>query len=61
LQKQDTLSILEERLEQVDYSEASPLYLGKSRSDGNAERISLLSEIDASLADYGNTDVYKIS
>lgn len=61
LQKQDKLSILEEKLEQVDYLEAAPLYLGKSRSDRNTERITLLSEIDTALADYGNASVSKIS
>ncbi|KAJ5945436.1 hypothetical protein N7516_005604 [Penicillium verrucosum] len=55
LQKQDKLSLLEEKLEQVDRLEVAPLYLGKSRSDRNTERISLLSEIDASVADYERT------
>ncbi|KAJ5335662.1 uncharacterized protein N7506_005598 [Penicillium brevicompactum] len=58
LQKQDKLSILEEKLEEVDYLEAAPLYLGKSRSDRNTERISLLSEIDTALADYGNANQF---
>jgi hypothetical protein len=61
LQKQDKLSMLEEQLEQVDYEETSPLYLGKSRCDRNAERISLLSEIDSHLADYGKADIYEAS
>lgn len=61
LQKQDKLSILEEKLKEVDYLEAAPLYLGKNRSDRNMERISLLSEIDTALADYGNASVYRIS
>lgn len=43
--------MLQERLE------ASPLFLGKSRSDGNTDRISLLSEIESGLADYG---IYRI-
>ena len=37
----------------MDHLEIAPLYLGKSQSDRNTERISLLSEIDVSLADYG--------
>ncbi len=45
--------MLEERLEHVDQQEASPLFLGKSRSDGNTDRISLLSEIESGLVDYG--------
>ncbi|KAG8405055.1 hypothetical protein J3459_022263 [Metarhizium acridum] len=52
LQKQDKLSMLEEKLEQVDCEETSPLFLGKNRCDGNAQRIALLSEIDTQLADY---------
>jgi len=53
LLKQDRLSLLEERLEKVDREERSPLFLGKSRCDGNLERISLLSEIESQLAEYG--------
>ncbi|KAK1773055.1 hypothetical protein QBC45DRAFT_428587 [Copromyces sp. CBS 386.78] len=52
LLKQDKLSMLEERLEQVDSEESSPLFLGKSRCDRNAERLSLISQIEACLADY---------
>jgi hypothetical protein len=51
--KQDKLSLLEKRLEQTDNEERSQLFLGKSRSDRNADRISLLSEIEAGLVDYG--------
>lgn len=53
LLKQDKLSILEERLDQIDAQEASPLFLGKSRYDANMDRLSLLTEIEARLADYG--------
>ncbi|KAK3983803.1 hypothetical protein QBC44DRAFT_338052 [Cladorrhinum sp. PSN332] len=52
LLKQDKLSILEERLEQVDREETSLLFLGKSRCDRNVERLALLSEIESGLADY---------
>lgn len=45
--------MLEERLEQVDKEERSPLFLGKARCDKNLERISLLSEIESKLAEYG--------
>jgi hypothetical protein len=53
LLKQDRLSQLEQRLEQVDQQEISLLFLGKSRCDINTDRISLLSKIDSCLADYG--------
>ena len=45
--------MLEERLEEIDQAERSPLFLGKSRCDKNLERISLLSKIESQLADYG--------
>lgn len=53
LLKQDRLSVLEQKLEQVDHEETSPLFLGKSRCDRNPERISLLSDIESCLANYG--------
>lgn len=53
LLKQDRLSMLEQRLERVDHEEISPLFLGRSRGDGNMERNSLLSDIESRLADYG--------
>ncbi|KAI9684131.1 MAG: hypothetical protein M1829_003401 [Trizodia sp. TS-e1964] len=52
LLKQDQISVHEQRLEQLDREEASPLFLGKSRCDGNRERISLLSDIESCLSDY---------
>jgi hypothetical protein len=45
--------VLEQKLEQVDHEETSPLFLGKSRCDRNPERISLLSDIESCLANYG--------
>lgn len=53
LLKQDRLSMIEQRLEQVDQEEGRELFLGKSRRDRNPERIALLSEADTLLADYG--------
>ena len=53
LSKQDELSLLEQRLDQVDQNETSPLFLGKSRSDRNPDRSSTLSAIDRKIVDYG--------
>jgi hypothetical protein len=53
LLKQDKLSILEEKLDRIDQSERSLLFLGKSRLDTNADRLSTVSEIESSLANYG--------
>ncbi|KAH6892190.1 hypothetical protein B0T10DRAFT_287825 [Thelonectria olida] len=52
LLKQDKLSMLEKRLDEIDDLEKSPLFLGKSRIDRNPDRIAVLSEIEASLEDY---------
>ncbi|KAK0717750.1 caspase domain-containing protein [Lasiosphaeria miniovina] len=52
LLKQDRLSLLEKRLEKIDREEVELLSLGSSRDDTNSERISILVEIDAALADY---------
>ncbi|KAF2626793.1 hypothetical protein BU25DRAFT_72116 [Macroventuria anomochaeta] len=53
LKKQDRLSMLEERLDEIDDKETSLLFLGKSRIDKNAARLSLLEDIESALADYG--------
>ncbi|KAI0193864.1 hypothetical protein F4808DRAFT_475170 [Astrocystis sublimbata] len=52
LLKQDRLSRLEEQLDMVDRDEALPLFLGKSRGDINPERVSIISQIETSLAGY---------
>ena len=54
LLKQDRLTVLEQRLDQIDEQETSLLFLGTSRRDANADRWSLLSEIESHLADYGD-------
>jgi hypothetical protein len=53
LLKQDRLSALEARLDEVDDMERRPLFFGASRCDRNPERAALLSEIESQLADYG--------
>ncbi|OTB18770.1 hypothetical protein K445DRAFT_19378 [Daldinia sp. EC12] len=52
LLKQDKLSVLEEKLNKIDEQETSVLFLGKSRSDNNPDRLGLLSEIENCLSDY---------
>lgn len=51
--KQERLSILEEKLNQADRNEGCLLFLGKSRCDANGDRLSILNDIEKSLADYG--------
>ncbi|KAI1045112.1 hypothetical protein LB505_011914 [Fusarium chuoi] len=53
LLKQDQLSILENELDQIDQQEKAPIFLGKSRIDRNAERLSVMSRIESALVDYG--------
>jgi len=53
LLKQDKLSVLEQRLDEVDQQEKSLIFLGKSRCDRNADRAAVLSDIESSLVDYG--------
>ncbi|EFQ96677.1 hypothetical protein MGYG_08600 [Nannizzia gypsea CBS 118893] len=50
--KQDELSVLEKRLEKIDKEENSDLFLGSRRHDVNQERQSVISNINAALADY---------
>jgi hypothetical protein len=45
--------MLEKQLHDIDQNESAALFLGKSRLDTNPARISVLSEIGNSLADYG--------
>ncbi|KIW19097.1 hypothetical protein PV08_03389 [Exophiala spinifera] len=52
LLKQDKLSVLEKKINEVDEWEPRALFLGKSRCDVNQERLSLLAEADERLADY---------
>jgi hypothetical protein len=53
VEKQDKLTLLEERLENIDRAETSPLFLASNRLDRNQERRTILGEIDNALADYG--------
>ncbi|KAM3081858.1 hypothetical protein ACMFMG_004328 [Clarireedia jacksonii] len=52
LLKQDNLSLLEQRLDEIDQNEPCPLFLGQCRSDKNLARKTILSEIDSCLTDY---------
>lgn len=56
--KQDRLSALEERLDEIDEEEKSPIFLGMSRIDNNADRQDILKDIEAGLEDYGKSEFY---
>lgn len=53
LLKQDKLSLLEKKLDDIDKKENVLLNLGCCRSDDNRDRQLVLSEIDLALAEYG--------
>ncbi|OJJ99341.1 hypothetical protein ASPACDRAFT_120677 [Aspergillus aculeatus ATCC 16872] len=55
LLKQDRLSILEKRLQDLDLREEKPSYLGSCRRDLNNERQAVLSDISKALFDYDQT------
>ena len=54
LRKQDTLSVLEQRLEALDRQETTALFLASNRLDGNTERQTVFDEIEQGLQDYGS-------
>lgn len=53
LTKQFRVSALERRLDELDQCEERPLFLGSLRRDRNADRESVLNDLDNALADYG--------
>lgn len=53
LYKQDRLSELEARFEQIDRREPKVLFHGSRRRDGNSERLAILKELDVVLEEYG--------
>lgn len=50
--KQDGISVLESRLDQIDDQEERELFLGNRRRDRNLERKELLSALEQGLAVY---------
>jgi hypothetical protein len=57
LHKQDSVSLLEDRLRAIDETEPRVLFLGSMRRDRNPERIQALKELDVALADYGKYEM----
>jgi hypothetical protein len=57
LLKQDRLSMLERQLDEVDQAEPAPLFLGMSRLDRNEERRNIISQLEASLTNYGERPI----
>ncbi|QPC76221.1 hypothetical protein HYE68_006973 [Fusarium pseudograminearum] len=50
--KQDKLAVLEKKLDDIDNAEPIPFFLGKTRLDGNQDRLAVLAEIESNLAEY---------
>lgn len=53
LAKQDRVSQIEQKLDEIDGKEHAELFLGNMRRDKNQERRSTLEDLDEALADYG--------
>lgn len=53
LVKQDRISVLEHRLQQIDKDELRPLFLGSLRRDKSVDRETVLADIEIALRDYG--------
>jgi hypothetical protein len=53
LLKQDKVTVLEARLEELDRDEKRVLFLQSSRDDKNSERAAVVNGLDQALADYG--------
>ena len=51
--KQDHLSMLEERLDDIDHAEPRKMFLGNLRRDRNESRKDVLDSMDKALRDYG--------
>lgn len=56
LRKQDKLTTLEQKLDEIDDDEKMPMFLGTCRHDKNAERERVLAEIEEHLLDYGELE-----
>jgi hypothetical protein len=54
LHKQDIVSELEQRLNAVDSEETNAFFLTSRRKDQNAERLSLLADLESKLLEYGS-------
>lgn len=53
LRRQDKLSLLEQKLGEIDGDEAKPVYLCCNRKDKNVERLNLVNELETELKLYG--------
>jgi hypothetical protein len=53
LLKQDEMSVLEERLDELDEKEDRELFLGSIRRDINSERRQLVQDLQGRLEEYG--------
>ena len=53
LSKQDSLSVLESKLDKIDRAEKCKVFLGSRRRDRNQERHNVLLQIEGELAGYG--------
>ena len=61
LHKQDKVTQLEQKLNEIDLNEKIPLFLGCRRRDTNTEREKVFWDLDIALGIYGMEDVIILS
>ena len=61
LHKQDKVTQLEQRLNEIDVDEKIPLFLGCRRKDKNPKREKVFMDLDIALGIYGMEDVIILS
>lgn len=61
LYKQDKVTQLEQRLNQIDRDEEIPVFLGCRRRDANKEREKVFMDLDIALGIYGMEDFILLS
>ena len=61
LYKQDKVTQLEQKLNEIDLQEKVPIFLGCRRRDTNTEREKVLMDLDIALGIYGTEDVIILS
>lgn len=61
LYKQDKVTQLEQKLNEIDLDEKIPIFLGCRRKDTNIEREKVFRDLDIALGIYGMEDVIILS
>ena len=55
LHKQDDISMLEKKLDELDNNDTNAFFLNSRRADQNAERHAVLTELESKIKEYGKS------